>query len=82
MERDRNSLNPGFKVSEQISQAYKFMMLTHASRLPLVHPGDRLTSVYRKHLKFAFLGVHYEYCVLPFGFYLRCTVGSIPSLRH
>lgn len=56
-------------------------MLTHASLLRFVRPGDWFTTIdlkdayfhvpiyppHRKYLRFAYQGVSYEYLVLPFG---------------
>ncbi|XP_056116181.1 uncharacterized protein LOC130092365 [Rhinichthys klamathensis goyatoka] len=72
---------------------YKFRMLTHSTLLKLVRLGNWFTSIdlkdayfhikiyppHRKFLRFAFLGVTYEYLVLPFGMslsprvFIKCT---------
>ena len=77
-------------------------MLTHASLLCLVRQSDWLTSVdlkgayfhipidapHRKHLRFAFQGICYEYRMMPFGLSLsprvsvRCTEAAIAPLRR
>lgn len=81
---------------------YMFRMLTHASLLRLVRQDDWFTSVdlkdayfhipiyppHRKYLRFAFLGICYEYRVLPFGLslsprvFVRCTEAAIAPLRR
>ncbi|XP_036007387.1 uncharacterized protein LOC118567149 [Fundulus heteroclitus] len=67
---------------------YKFKMLTHASLLRFLRPGDWFTSInlkdayfhipiyppHRKYLRFAFRGNSYEYLVLPFGLSLSPRV--------
>ncbi|KAL2095574.1 hypothetical protein ACEWY4_007722 [Coilia grayii] len=67
---------------------YRFRMLTHASLLKFVRPGDWFTTLdladayfhiqiyppHRKYLRFAFEGVIYEYLVLPFGLALSPRV--------
>ncbi|XP_026102951.1 uncharacterized protein LOC113074342 [Carassius auratus] len=81
---------------------YKFRMLTHSTLLKLVRPGDWFTSIdlkdayfhikiyppHRKFLRFAFLGVAYEYLVLPFGLslsprvFVKCTEAALAPLRE
>ncbi len=81
---------------------YKFRMLTHSTLLKLVRHGDWFTSIdlkdayfhikiyppHRKFLRFAFLGVAYEYLVLPFGLslsprvFVKCTEAALTPLRE
>ena len=83
-------------------RTYKFRMLTHASLLRMLRQNDWFTSVdlkdayfhvpiyppHKKYLRFAFLGVCYEYRVLPFGLslsprvFVRCTEAAIAPLRQ
>lgn len=90
------------RVLNKYLRKYKFRMLTHATLLKLVRQGDWFTSIdlkdayfhikiyapHRKFLRFAFLGVAYEYLVLPFGLslspqvFVKCTEAALTLLRE
>ncbi|XP_054870821.1 uncharacterized protein LOC111570364 [Amphiprion ocellaris] len=90
------------RILNKYLRTYKFRMLTHASLLRMLHQNDWFTSVdlkdayfhvliyppHRKYLRFAFLGVCYEYRMLPFGLslsprvFVRCTEAAIAPLRQ
>ncbi len=90
------------RVLNKYLRKYKFRMLTHSTLLKLVRHGDWFTSIdlkdayfhikiyppHRKFLRFAFLGVAYEYLVLPFGLslsprvFVKCTEAALTPLRE